>query len=76
MICYVLTSLVFLYQGNVKNSKKLMETFAIIEEHLHIFFSMKLTGEMYFIYFTLSRKDIIFWKNHKGSDGGGELGDW
>ena len=53
-----------------------METLAIEEEHLYIFFSMKLPGEMYFIYFTVSRKDIIFWKNHKGGGGGGELGDW
>ena len=29
---------------------------------------------MYFIYFTLSRKDISFSKNHKDCDGGGELG--
>ena len=53
-----------------------METLAIEEEHLYIFFSMKLPGEMYFIYFTMSRKDIIFWKNHTGGGGGGELGDW
>ena len=35
--CYMLTSLVYLQQGNVKNSKKMMELANLDEGSLHIF---------------------------------------
>ena len=37
IICYILTSLVYLQQGNDKKLKKLMKVVDIDEENLHIF---------------------------------------
>ena len=82
IICFMLTTLVSLEKGNVKNSEKLMKIVNIEGENLHIFrttwgSSMKFSGKMRFIIILKVRNSSVspslhktrFWKNsHRGSN--------
>ena len=46
IICYMLTSLVYLHKENVKKSKKLMKIVNIDEEDFHIF-QTTLSGKLF-----------------------------
>ena len=79
-MCYMLTSLVSLQEGNIKKSEKSVKTINIEGEHLYIFqmtwgISIKFSVKMWLMIImkvtknqicTLSKKRIGFWKNHKG----------
>ena len=74
----MLTSLVYLQQGNVKKSKKVMKIVKINEENLHIFrttgkISVKVSGKMFYDNIKsrkkkdlLSLQKITFWKSNRG----------
>ena len=82
IICFMLTTLVSLKKGNVKNSEKLMKIVNIEGENLHISrttwgSSMKFSGKMRFIVILKVRNSSVspslhktrFWKNsQRGSN--------